>query len=193
MLFFVSCQKEDKKYVNDPACKHSLQSDSLKILWKAYKFTDRVSVSGGIERWELHSAQNVDLAQLLSSVSLKFNLGHLRSDLPERDANVRKYFVSQMAQGGDVIAQVVQSSANTLWVKLSMNGQTRQIPCQWMITGSQLHITTRVDLDSFALHSAMSELSRAVAPMHTGSDGVAMMWPDLDLEFQVPLSSECQE
>lgn len=193
LLSFVSCQKKEPGYIPGANCKQSLVLDSFQLHWTAYKFTERVSVQGEVQQVEIQNQQGVELQKLLSSLQLKFNLGQIHSDLAERDANVRTHFVSQMAEGGSVQAVVKSVTGNQIWIALRMNGIEKQIPMDWSVEQGKLWATGKLELDSFGLKPAMDQLSKAVAPMHTGSDGIAMMWPDLDLSLSAPLSSECQE
>lgn len=192
-LFFLACSKEKEPFKDAPNCVHNLDVDSTKVIWKAYKFSERVSVTGHFDSLSIQSPEKATIAQLLTGTQISFPLASVRTDLLERDDNIRKFFVAGIAEQGRVHAQVQAVQGSSVWVVIRLNGRQQVFPMTWSVDSGALLINGKIELDSFALTENISRLSQGVAPMHTGSDGLSKMWPDIDLTIQSPLHSHCQD
>lgn len=183
-------QKGDFKPQNH--CKHEIEKDSVQILWTAFKFTERVSVKGHFDSIQVESDSELEFENLLKSTKIQFNIKNIQSNFIDRDSHIRQFFVPGIAQAGVVKGEVQNVEGNQALITLYINNISRVIPFDISVQKNILQLRGTLNLEDFQLQSQIKNLSTATMPMHTGSDGIPKMWPDLEIQIQTPIYSYCQ-
>jgi len=192
-----SCSGPSKKQSNDsettPATEKaasvfSIAPNSSKVLWTAYKLSEKVGVNGTFDEVALSGAKEAaSIEELVTGLSISIPTASVNSADPERDVKIRKTFFT--ALNTDTIQGVISSVSGTdCTVNFTLNGMTKEVKGSLKQKENRLVWNGVLDLGDFDGKNAVDALNAVCKERHTGKDGTSILWPDVAIKWVVNLN-----
>jgi hypothetical protein len=188
-------------YASTLNCTYSLNADSVKLNWTAFKTTKKVAVTGNLSngiKVESHK-EGKDLKKFLSGIEVKVDFAKSESGNEARDKNLAYYFFgklkNQNAEGEleNIKLNPGDSRSGTANLKLKFNGRKKIVPIAWQLNKDlEITINGSFDLLDFKADDALKALNQACFDLHKGEDGVSKTWSEVGFTLKAILKENCK-
>lgn len=188
---FTSCKKEEKTETPTETKEEvkglTIVNDSTKVKWTGFKTTDKVAVNGIFKEIELKNVKTGNTPEeVLEGVAFSIPVSSLFSNDPTgtRDPKLIDVFFGTM-KNTELLSGILNFRDNQLFMTLSMNDVTKQIPLEYTFENNLLSMKTTLNLNDFGGETALAAISKACFDLHKGADGVSKTWETVDIMGEV--------
>ena len=204
ILLVVGCSDDDEIITNDSTeyAPHDYQSiegvdysydhETTTLNWSAYKYTERASVKGTFDDIRV-SGLNISSnpIEVIETLQFEINTSSINSDLEFRDMNIINYFFNALKNNTTISGVVSRCEGNgtegILYINLNINDIVKEIPFNYLLEGTQLSLVGDFDLGDFNALNAMDNMKNCCESVHTGADGIYLVWPEIKIEITTEL------
>jgi hypothetical protein len=158
--------------------------------WTAYKFTNKLGVGGTFDEFTLQlKTDSGSVEELLNDAEITINTLSINSGNEIRDPKLRTSFFKVF--NTDIISGKVIDAKNGAGIlELSMNSISNKVSYAYSIHMDTLLLNTHMDLLLWDGEQAMKTLNKDCYELHTGTDDISKLWPDVDVVLKLPLQKE---
>ncbi len=159
------------------------------LKFTGYKFTDKTAVSGMFKEidWD-YKKKAKDIAELLKGTKIKIDSYSIDAGNEARNVNITeglfKHWGGRYIEGEVVDVNTEQGYAK---VDMKIGKAKREVFFQYAKQGSEVVLTSTLDLLQLGFGSAFGKLAKMCAGVHTGADGVTKTWSVVDLEVRAAI------
>jgi len=180
------------------ACKHdptdpdnyvySYNHSSTTLNWTAYKYSYKTGVSGTFDQIAfLGTKTAAHPIEVFENLSFSVNSNSVNSNSIFRDNNIIKYFFNQMITSDFITGKsngyLGDHSSGTIFISLEMNGMQKDLPFTYIVAGEKLSLEAELDLSDWNAIEALDFMEVCCKDLHTGTDGVHLLWPTVKIEI----------
>jgi hypothetical protein len=193
MIF--SCKKSKKEdeqslpstKVEVTDSKFSNIGTKAKLLWTAYKFTDKVAVSGTFDQFELTTIENTSTPEnLLVGNKIMINTHSVNTENPIRDAKIRIHFFDVM-ETDTILGEIISAKNGKGKLMLELHQMKDTVSYTYMNQLDTLVVNTAIDLNNWNGQKAINSLNTECYELHMGPDKISKLWPDINIILKIPL------
>jgi len=188
---FTSCKKEEKTETLTETKEEvkglTIVNDSTKVKWTGFKTTDKVAVNGTFTKIDLSDVKTGNSPQeVLEGVAFSIPVSSLFSNdaTGTRDPKLINIFFGAM-KNTELLSGILNFRDNELFMTLSMNDVTKQIPLEYTFENNLFTMKTTLNLNDFGGETALAAISKECFELHKGSDGVSKTWDIVDIKGEV--------
>lgn len=202
MGLFASCgnneaPKEEAPAVAEPikeVCLYSVQKDSTKVFWTAYKLSQKTPVTGRFMMPTLSGDTTSENAfDVFKNAKIVVSIANINSKDAERDKKITDSFFGKMMNTAEITGQVKSVSADGKGlVSFKMNEVEKEVAATFEMDGDWVKCTADINVEDFNGADALKSLNTACKERHTGTDGVNKLWPDVRIMVQALVKKECK-
>jgi len=180
-----------------PACTYSADTKDVKLVWTAFKFSDKTAVKGRFNQATVAGTPSAkSLAALMQNLSMDIDGASVETDNPARNATIQQFFFAKFSPPSKIHAAVARVSGDdtkgAMTVKITMNGVTRAVPFAYTATADGgFEAKASIDMLQFNLKAAHDSLHQACEDKHKGPDGVSKTWTQVDLLLTGKFKKAC--
>lgn len=194
LLIFYSCQTSDKKKTDTihenmsiNETKYAIDTSRVIIVWTAYKFTNKVGVSGSFKNYTLQgNNKSGSVETILNNLKLSILTESVDSKNTVRDFKLHTYFFN-VFNTPTIIGTIINAKENQGFMKLDMNQNNLWVPYTYSIKNDTIELFTNLNLNNWNGEKALNALNKECYDLHTGEDGISKLWPDVDISIKLPL------
>ena len=204
-VLFVSCgeteKTEEKKEapldtaIETKPCLLTLDNENVVVNWTAFKLSEKVGVGGTFDSVVV-SGVNDNETILGAAVNAQFDIytASVNSNNPERDMKISNSFFGTMANTESISGKVVSlNDDGSGAILLTMNGVEKEIALEWKATSeNRLKLSTAINVNDWNAKPSLDSLNGVCTAVHTGKDGVSVLWPDVEVEVFADFKSDCE-
>tara|TARA_B110000503_G_C6964629_1_gene336580 strand:- start:65 stop:676 length:612 start_codon:yes stop_codon:yes gene_type:complete len=188
LITFTSCKKEEKTETTTEKTETAgltIVTDSTKVKWTAFKTTDKIAVGGAFKQIELKDVKTGNSAQeVLEGVAFSIPVSSLFTNNDDRDYKLKTIFFAAL-KNTELLSGILNFRDNQLFMILSMNDVTKQIPLEYTFVNNVFSMKTTINLNDFGGQTAISAINTACYELHKGPDGVSKTWETVDIMGEV--------
>lgn len=188
---FTSCKNEEKTETptetKEEVAGLTIVNDSTKVMWTGFKTTDKVAVNGVFTKIELKDVKTGNTPEeVLEGVAFSIPVSSLFSNdaTGTRDPKLINIFFGAM-KNTELLSGILNFRENQLFMTLSMNDVTKQIPLEYTFENNLLSMKTTLNLNDFGGETALAAISKECFELHKGADGVSKTWDVVDIKGEV--------
>lgn len=186
---FTSCKKEEKTETPTETKEEvkglTIVNDSTKVKWTGFKTTEKVAVNGSFKQIELKNVKTGSTPEeILEGVAFSIPVSSLFTDNEERDGKLKTIFFGAM-KNTELLSGILNFRDNQLFMTLSMNDVTKEIPLEYTFENNLLRMKTTLNLNDFGGSTALAAINKACFDLHKGKDGVSKTWETVDIMGEV--------
>lgn len=194
LLIFYSCQTSDKKKTDTihenmsiNETKYAIDTSGVIIVWTAYKFTNKVGVSGSFKNYTLQgNNKSGSVETILNNLKLSILTESVDSKNTVRDFKLHTYFF-KVFNTPTIRGTIINAKENQGFMKLDMNQNNLWVPYTYSIKNDTIELFTNLNLNNWNGEKALNALNKECYDLHTGEDGISKLWPDVDISIKLPL------
>ncbi|MFT7251718.1 MAG: hypothetical protein ACI9FW_001461, partial [Flavobacterium sp.] len=173
---FTSCKNEEKTETLTETQEEvkglTIVNDSTKVKWTAFKTTDKVAVGGSFTQIELKDVKTGNTPEeVLEGVAFSIPVSSLFTNNEDRDYKLKTIFFATL-KNTELLSGILNFRDNQLFMTLSMNDVTKQIPLEYTFENNLLNMKTTLNLNDFGGETALAAINKACYELHKGPDGV---------------------
>jgi len=194
ILFITSCNTSEKKRKRDDATKvkvetqqYNIDTSGTTLEWTAYKFTEKLGVSGTFDRFELNLKNETgSIEALLENTEMTIITSSVNSGNEIRDPKVRASFF-KVLHTDTIFGKILDAEDGMGALELRMNGIANDVAYTYSLNHDTLFLTTNLDVPLWNGQEALDSLNKECYELHTGTDGISKLWPDVDVILKLPI------
>jgi hypothetical protein len=188
-ITFTSCKNEEKTETLNETKEEvkglTIVNDSTKVKWTAFKTTEKVAVGGSFTQIELKDVKTGNTPQeVLEGVAFSIPVSSLFTNNEDRDYKLKTIFFATL-KNTELLSGILNFRDNQLFMTLSMNDVTKQIPLEYTFENNLLNMKTTLNLNDFGGETALAAINKACYELHKGPDGVSKTWETVDIMGEV--------
>jgi hypothetical protein len=201
---FFACSKKESKEVAQPEvktetvaqnCIYSYSDSLTSFNWKAYKTSEKIGVGGTFDEITVSSKSSNSIKSVLESISFEINTESVNSANDDRDWKIFAFFFSKMVSTDKIIGKVKSivgdDALGSATFEITMNETTQDVNLTYNTTDGVVNFSGAFNLDKFNGQDAVASLNKKCEALHTGADGVSVLWPQVSLEISTQFSATC--
>lgn len=170
---------------------YTLDPNSVKVEWTAYKFTEKTPVKGYLKTAKATvSAPGKTLEDMLQKTSFEVDALSVDTENPVRDATLRDNFFSLMANT-KITGRILSINNNNVNVEMVMNNVKKTVKFKLRKGDPVVSAVATIDILDFAMTKSFNKIQEACEILHKGADNKAKTWSTVDLHISATLS-DCQ-
>ncbi len=166
---------------------YTIDDLGISIEWTAYKFTDKIGVSGTFQDYTLNQvSESTSIENILSKLQLSIPTESIDTKNAIRDFKLTTYFF-KVFNTSKIVGTVVNAKEGEGIIKLAMNNISVNTPYTYSLENNTLELFTHLDLRKWKGEEALSTLNQECFELHKGADGISKLWPDVDVTIRLPV------
>lgn len=194
MLLEISCNTSKKEKDESRNAKtiltstvYTMDKSGTSLTWTAYKFTEKLGVSGTFDNFTLRlKTDSGSIDDLLSKAEMTIVTHSVNSANVIRDPKLRTFFF-KIFNTDTIFGNIVDAKNSKGALELRMNNMINDVAFEYSIKNDTLHLLTHLDLISWNGEQALTSLNKECYELHTGNDGVSKLWPNVDVVLKIPV------
>ncbi|WP_438965742.1 YceI family protein [Flavobacterium sp.] len=188
-ITFTSCKNDEKTETTTETKEEvkglTIVNDSTKVKWTAFKTTDKVAVGGSFTQIEIKEVKTGNTPQeVLEGVAFSIPVSSLFTNNEDRDYKLKTIFFGTL-KNTELLSGILNFRDNQLFMTLSMNDVTKQIPLEYTFENNLFSMKTTLNLNDFGGELAVAAINKACYELHKGPDGVSKTWETVDILGEV--------
>jgi hypothetical protein len=188
-ITFTSCKKDEKTETTTETKEEvkglTIVNDSTKVKWTAFKTTDKVAVGGSFTQIEVKDVKTGNTPEeVLEGVAFSIPVSSLFTNNEDRDYKLKTIFFGTL-KNTELLSGILNFRDNQLFMTLSMNDVTKQIPLEYTFENNLFSMKTTLNLNDFGGELAVAAINKACYELHKGPDGVSKTWETVDILGEV--------
>ncbi len=195
IFLFNSCNHSQNNFFSDwtgqeenpEGHQYTLEDFGMSITWTAYKFTDRISVSGTFQDYTLNEKNSSgSIENILSGLQLAIPTESILTTNAIQDFKIKTYFFG-VFNTPFINGKIINAEKGTGEIQLRMNNLSNITPYTYSINNDTLVLLTHLDLKRWSGEEAIATLNKEWYGAHKITDGRANVWPEIDVTIKLPL------
>lgn len=193
LTFVASCHTSEKKKIktienelNKQVYSYAIDTKGVSVGWTAYKFTNKVGVSGKFDNFKLSVVNDAkSIEGLLKQSKIAIYTASVNSNSEIRDPKLRVSFF-KVFNTDTIKGNILKANNSKGLLNLEMNNITNPLEYSYSIENDTLFLSATIDLEKWKGKSAMQSLNKVCYDLHKGADGISKLWPDVDVTIKLP-------
>lgn len=184
--------KDEEGNGGEEKCFYSLNKDSYDLNWTAYKTNAKVGVGGTFNDVTFDAGEFEDMESALTSIEFEINTASVESNDDDRNAKIAEHFfgtINTPTISGKLTS--VDMESETAVVTIMMNGISFDVNGDFSLEGEDFSFKADIDVEKWNGVAGIDALNRVCEDLHTGDDGVSVLWQNVDISFAGSLNKSC--
>jgi len=169
---------------------YSFDSNKAKIIWKGFKTTDRIQVTGQFEQFESSRdmKQFDSLEGLIDGLDFSISTSSSASGDPVRDLNLKDYFFKLLTSNFRLSGSLGYPNNNLIPVTFNTLLGSKTVELSYFFENSVVEIKGIIDIGiDLGGVMAYESIHQQCEQLHTGGDGVSKTWSEVEVLVRVPI------
>ena len=174
-------------------CFYSVNTDSYELNWTAFKTTSKVPVGGTFSDVNMTAGESEDIEGALTTVEFEISTASVETQNEERNGKIAEHFfgtINTPTITGNLSS--VDIEGGTAVVTIMMNGISFDVEGDFAMDGENFTYKADIDVQKWNAVSGIAALNTICEDLHTGDDGISVLWQNVDISFAGSLNKDCQ-
>ncbi len=191
LLFLNACTHDPKEYdITEYQYNHEFTS----FQWTAYKYTDRIGVSGTFEEIEVINTKKASHPiEVIEDLSFTIKTSSLNTNSILKNSNILNFYFASLVNSHEIKGTITgyegDKFSGAININLIFNGIAKEAKFLYQMQGTLLTVIGDINLGDWQGEKALENMRACCEDYHTGSDGVHLIWPDLSITINTDLST----
>ncbi len=203
ILLFVACSEaettensgNDLSKKDTKSCLLILDNENVVVNWTAFKLSDRVGVGGTFDTVIVSGVtENETMVGAAATAQFDIITGSVNSNNTERDYKISDSFFGTMVNTATISGKILSlNDDGSGAISLTMNGVEKEVALDWKATSeNRLKLSAAINVNDWSAKPSLDSLNGVCTAVHTGKDGVSVLWPDVEIEVFADFKSDCK-
>lgn len=205
LTLFISCFNSSKKNnieenveinSNNKDCLYSVNLKKTKLIWSGYKTTDKIKVTGTLNKFKSSKIQNNNqynsIKNLVEGLDFVVDLSSSTSGDEIRDLNLKNFFFKYIGQNWMLNGRFENFQNDSVDVIFNFFGLEKKIKLSTLYENDKLQLKGSVNLiKQLGLDKAYESISNKCYDLHKGPDGISKTWEEVEIHIKAPIIFTC--
>jgi len=187
----------DPSTASSNTCTYAYNAEQTQMTWTAYKFTARAGVAGTFDSLKIKTVESASsLAELLRGSRFIIPVSSINSNNADRDMKIQKFFFGSMNATTELSGSIQEiegdNESGSVQIMLTMNELEGPVDMQYLMNGDTLILEGMMDVNAWNGKAGIERLNKECKDLHTGADGVSVLWPEIKLELRSIVNKTCE-
>ena len=179
-VFVAACNSDN----DESQPKFKLKNTINTVEWTAYKTTDKVPVPGNFKTVNIVSnSEGNTIMEVVEGAEFSLPIADLFVN--GKEYNVIKFFFGVMTNPNTITGQIHLTNDKDGYIALTIDGVTENLMFNYIIKENKLTLTATIHLEKWNVEKAFKSLNSVCQLVHSGSDGVAKVWNDINIKASI--------
>lgn len=164
------------------AKKVSYDPEATKIIWTAFKTTDKIGVTGQFPSFKVTGtvpAENI--IDVFRNASITIDTKSVSTGNELRNNRIVESYFGIFVNTTEIKCKIVALNQSSGKIAVTLNEITNNIPVKVTIKGNSIKLQGTLDVNLFDGQAATDSLNKVCEDVHKGADGVTKLWPDVEI------------
>lgn len=167
---------------------YTLDNLGISMVWTAFKFTDKIAVSGTFEDFTINKKDvSGSIENILTKLKISTPTEAVDSGNAIRDFKLRTSFFKAF-NTSSITGTILKAKEGEGTLKLKMNNISLNTPYTYSLQNDTIVLFSHLDLKKWKAEEALSLLNNECAAHLKGDDGISKIWPDVDVIIKLPVN-----
>jgi len=185
--------KEEKK----AQCSYTIDSESLKLNWTAFKHTAKAPVGGVFDLVELGGVVEAETKiGALKNATISIYTNSVNSSNEGRDVKIKDSFFGTMQKTAiltGAIKEITGEESGKATIEITMNAVKKDLIFDFEINAENIiTFKTEFSVNDFNAQTSLDALHEVCSEKHTGEDGKSILWPDVMVKISAKIIEDCK-
>ena len=151
-----------------------------KIVWTAYKFTEKTPVKGQFRKINITGGgEGNTIKEAINNAEFAIPISSIFTQNSERDYKIKKFFFGIMQDPELLSGKLMLENDSIGHAHLTMNGITNKLAFKYTITDQSFTMNTKMDVLNWNAQSSIDSLNTICKDLHKGLDGISKLWSEV--------------
>lgn len=185
-------QEKTEQSTEEKSGKFNYAAGDAEVGWTAYKFTEKVGVSGVFENIEITGTESAETPEgVFANAAFTIPINSINSNDEGRDHKIQEFFFGTLDETSKMTGKLVSfGDDGTAVFTLSMNGTVQEVTGEYEVEDNVLSLVSNIDVSAWGAESGIAALNKVCDELHKGEDGKSVLWPDVKINIKAALSRE---
>lgn len=189
-LSIISCKKEQKKVVEqseETVIDYTLNINTAKISWTAYKTTDKIAVKGEFTKIDIsnNSKTSKTTSEVINETEFSIPVSSVFSNNEVRDNKLKQFFFGVMDATELLTGKVNIDDNENGTLTVTMNSITNTVPFTYTITDKEFSLVGIMNLNDWNGQQAVDSLNKACLNLHKAADSISKTWNEVKINASI--------
>lgn len=189
-LSIISCKKEQKKVVEqseETVIDYTLNINTAKISWTAYKTTDKIAVKGEFTKIDIsnNSKTSKTTSEVINETEFSIPVSSVFSNNEVRDNKLKQFFFGVMDATELLTGKVSIDGNENGTLTVTMNSITNTVPFTYTITDKEFSLVGIMNLNDWNGQQAVDSLNKACLNLHKAADSISKTWNEVKINASI--------
>lgn len=189
-LSIISCKKEQKKVVEqseETVIDYTLNINTAKISWTAYKTTDKIAVKGEFTKIDIsnNSKTSKTISEVINETEFSIPVSSVFSNNEVRDNKLKQFFFGVMDATELLTGKVNIDDNENGTLTVTMNSITNTVPFTYTITDKEFSLVGIMNLNDWNGQQAVDSLNKACLNLHKAADSISKTWNEVKINASI--------
>ena len=169
---------------------YTIDDFELSIEWTAYRFTDRIGVSGTFNNYSINKKNTSgSIEDVLNNLQLSIPTESIDTENAIRDFKISTYFF-KIFNTSTITGTVLNASEGQGDIKLKMNNISYKTPYTYSLENDTIILITHLDLNKWKGEEALASLHKEYDELHDITDDTSKLWAGVDVVVRLPVNNQ---
>lgn len=180
---------KDKKDDQSKTAQFAYNNGETKVKWTAFKFTEKVGVSGVFEDVEITGTQEGSTPEeVFANAEFTIPVSSINSQDEGRDHKIQEFFFGKLDNSAELTGKMVGfHDDGTATFTMHLNGVEQEVTGEYEISDMVMVLTSEIDVSAWGAESGIAALNKVCDELHKGEDGKSVLWPDVKISIRASM------
>lgn len=171
---------------------YSFTDGETRVNWTAFKFTERVGVSGVFEDIDISGTKEAATPEeVFADAEFTIPVSSINSKDEGRDRKIQDFFFKNLEESSKLKGKMVSfNDDGTAVFTLSLNGNTQEVEGEYEVHDKVMVLKSEIDVSAWGAESGIASLNKVCDELHKGKDGKSVLWPDVKISIKATMDKK---
>lgn len=176
-------------------CAKGYDAENTTIAFAGFKTTEKKAVNGVFHEFKIKNTKIGEThEEVFGNASFSIPIASLDTKDPGRNTRLKEKYFGSMSTTNLIKGKVIKFNAdsNQVIISLKLNEIEKETVLDYTISGDSISLKGNINILDFDASGALEALHEVCGNLHTGADGVAKTWPDVDITLSSVIKEACE-
>jgi uncharacterized lipoprotein YehR (DUF1307 family) len=182
-LCFLLTSCETKKKTE----KFSVDAANSKIVWTAYKTTDKFPVEGQFTDVAVEKSTGENILNAIDGTEFNIPVSSIFTNNADRDQKISTFFFGVLVESMNLKGSLHIEEEGQAYAMISLNGLSEKLPMTYNVKGNTVSLNGTMDLNKWNAIPGVESINEACYELHKGADGISKTWDEVAIALSIPV------
>lgn len=181
------------------SCEYKLDPASLKVKWRAYKYTEKIGLEGTFEKIQTqYNLKSSTFEEFAESVKFSIDTNSITTKNDLRDNKLKSIFFSNLIEGKEIFGEFrnlkIKDDLANIDLLLKFNQKEINVPFKLIFANNKIiELKGKINILQWNVSKAFDLLIKECQQYLKGKDNIPKLWTDIDIYIYSEIIINCKK